>query len=162
MRVTLALLAVCSLWAGPGNAASTDGQWKVVWPCTEASGPYKDRCSNHSYWDYFELDLWSEGDRLCGDHAATAHLQNKVDETGDEMDGPSIRGDVTGDTARVSFRSPWGATGQATIRIDGDQLRWDIITRDKGQSWIPEHEVLHRVGKRPLATTRACPKEPPH
>jgi hypothetical protein len=115
-----------------------DGSWKATFPCstncTEGNGKS----------DSFVLDLWSSGARLCGTHLATAHLGNRVDEIDDADAPPSILGSIEGTVAEVTFKSGWGGSGHATIRVVGDQLRWQLAGRGEGTFWFPSKAVLMR------------------
>lgn len=122
-----------------------DGAWEAIYPCETDSSSYGDpnekKCEA-GVRDYFDLQLWSEGGLICGTHAATAHLGNRVDE--DEDWGPSIAGLLKGNSASVRFRSSWGGTGHASIRLEAGALYWDVLDHDAGTSWIPDHAVLSR------------------
>jgi len=134
----LPLIASFSVAASP-----LDGEWKIVWSCEGATGAYAERCAE-GLRDFFLLDLWTTGNSICGSHIATGHLGNRVDE-GDLLDGkPTVTGNVDGDVANVGFRSAWGATGTATIRLEGSTLHWKILTQTDGQSWLPQDAVLLR------------------
>jgi hypothetical protein len=149
------LLLIASISA---SASPLDGEWEVIWSCKGATGAYSERCAQGAR-DHFLLDLWSTGKSLCGLHLATAHLGNRVDE-GDLLDGgPTITGSIQGDIANVRFRSAWGATGTATIRVVGSRLHWAVLSQAEGESWLPDDAVLLRKPA-PLKTeSRACTVE---
>jgi hypothetical protein len=107
--------------------------------------------------DRFELTLWIDGRRLCGTHAATAHVGNRVDE--DEDWTPSLIGTFNHNSALVQFQSHWGGSGHARIERKGDKLYWDVVDQDGGTSWIPDHAVLAQKpdGARPPSAT--CPEK---
>jgi uncharacterized protein YecT (DUF1311 family) len=123
----------------PPPSPSFNGLWKLVYSCADATGIYADRCKAGQQ-DYFEIRLWSDGNKLCGTHVATAQLGGKVDET----DGTptSITGQIQQNSATVTFHSAWGGNGKASITRVGDTLRWKVISRDDGQSWIPSEATL--------------------
>lgn len=138
-RYTLLLALIVGFSA---SASPLDGEWEVVWPCNGATGVYAKRCAE-GLRDYFSLELWTAGNSICGFHMATGHLGSRVDD-GNLIDGePTIKGVVDdGGIAKVEFRSAWGATGMATIRVAGSNLDWKILTITEGQSWLPNEAVL--------------------
>jgi hypothetical protein len=124
----------------PNDARSFVGVWEVTYSCkSDATGVYAESCKDGAF-DYFQLNLQADGDRLCGLHSATAHLGNRVDE--DEGNEPSISGRISGNTASVTFQSSWGGTGQATLVRQGNMIRWKVTSHDDQQSWIPMDATL--------------------
>lgn len=117
---------------------------------------YAQRCAE-GVQDYFELDLWSDGDRLCGTHSATAHLGNRVDE--DEDWTPSVAGRINGDSAVVRFHSHWGAWGRAKISVLGGKLIWKVLDQDDGVSWIPKQAQLTKTKRGDGEPPAACSGE---
>jgi hypothetical protein len=155
--LTLALLV--GFWSTPIAAQGSlfDGEWRVIHPCLLTS----DECAGRS--DVFTLWLWSAGDRICGDHLATGHLGNRVDE-GNLVGSPSIIGTAQGAQAKVAFRSAWGATGHAMLALVDGRLVWHITEShqtDQGAgSWFPDDATLERsMGPGPSGLT--CTAPPP-
>jgi len=139
--IGLLLAAVAA--AGGSADADITGHWRVAWACVQRTPAdvYTERCAQ-GVRDYFELELWSEGEAVCGAYSATAHLGNRIDE--DEDWGPSIVGRNTSDGARLHFHSSsWGGDGHATVRIRQDKLVWHVTDRH-GESWVPPDAVLSR------------------
>jgi hypothetical protein len=137
------------------SAAPLDGEWKFTWSCEGATGMYAEECAQGAR-DYFLLELWTEKDAVCGFHTATAPLGNRVDE-GDLLDGnPTITGTVDGTSAKVTFRSAWGATGSATLQVEGDKLQWKILTQSEGMSWVPKMATLDKQSPSIKAAVRKC------
>ncbi len=158
----ISIIAALGAWLAPDAALASpmDGSWKVVWPCSTARDAFlPERCREGDN-DYFELQLWSTGTKLCGVHAATARLGNRVDEV--ETWGPSVVGVVGRGPVTVQFRSHWGATGHATLRLVKGRLHWRVIdsnetpdTHDRS-SWIPDRAVLRRQRPSDKRTPPAC------
>ena len=151
-------LFVLSLTVGCAtNAAASpfDGKWSIEWPCEGAVGIYVEMCAQGSR-DYFLLDLWTTGSAVCGSHIATAHLGNRVDDGG-QLDGnPTLTGTMDGSSAKVEYRSAWGATGLATLQVEGDQLRWKVQSQSEGVSWLPDDAVLKKLPLAGRTALRDC------
>jgi hypothetical protein len=132
----------------------------VTYPCTasefDKSSPYAQRCAE-GVQDRFELTLWVDGRRLCGTHAATAHVGNRVDE--DEDWTPSLLGTFDRNSALVKFQSHWGGSGHARLERKGGKLYWDVVDQDGGTSWMPDHAVLSRKPDDALPTSATCPEK---
>ena len=136
-------------------AGPLDGEWKFTWSCEGATGMYAESCARGDR-DYFFLELWTKRNAVCGFHTATAQLGNRVDE-GDQLDGnPTITGTVDGTSATVTFRSAWGATGTATLQVEGDKLQWKILTQSEGMSWVPKMATLDKQSPSIKAAVRKC------
>ncbi len=156
-RFFLLPLLLASLSAA---ASPLDGEWKVIRPCDGATGIYAERCSEGMR-DYFWLDLWTNGDSVCGFHISTGHLGSRVDE-GDLLNGrPTITGLADGAVAKVHFRSAWGATGTATIRVEDQKLNWEVLDQTEGQSWIPRQAILLKQQVSSKKERRECPEKEP-
>jgi uncharacterized protein len=121
-----------------------DGDWEIVYSCEGATGIYAERCSNGDR-DHFELYLWSTGNHLCGVHAATAQLGNRVDED-EDTENPSINGNINNNSATIEFHSSEGATGEATIKVIKNKLYWKVTKQDSDPkyhfSWIIPKEAI--------------------
>jgi hypothetical protein len=154
----LGIAAVCvaaAFAAGPPARAASrlDGAWEIRYPL--APDQKCPTCTD----DLFSLELWSSGDRLCGVHLASAHAGHKVDEVEDYT--PSIAGRLSGGEAEVTFASSWGGRGEARLKLTGGKLQWDV-TRQSGQSWIPDHAILSRKPvRRELPAVCAAPAPEP-
>ena len=121
-----------------------DGVWKVVWPCSKEPPEWRKFCASRTP-NQFELTLWSTNRNLCGTHASVARFGNRVDEVEDW--GPSIVGQMTGKEIAVQFRSHWGATGHAKLRLEGGRLHWKLLDASSSDHWFPEDVVLRRQSK---------------
>lgn len=158
----MVLMLVLAMASATTTAAALDGHWEAKFPCTAeaARGLWAEKCAEAGG-DYFELNLWSEGDRLCGTHAATAHLGNRVDE--DETWTPSIAGRMKDATAVVRFHSHWGAWGHAEVRVRRGKLFWKVLDQDDGMSWMPDEAELKRTpgtdGKPPSTCSGEVPAD---
>jgi hypothetical protein len=108
--------------------------------------------------DDFELDLKTDGPRVCGFYELTAQIDNHVDDGGldDWLFTPT--------TARSVYRVHFyfsGSTGDAVIRVKGRKLYWKVVDEDRAtdwESWLftpPNTAVLTRL---PPAQVR----QPPH
>ncbi len=140
MKLTFALVLVLFSIARSASPATIDGLWQIEWRCNkEAVKLNPERCLDRS--DVFLLDLWSNGQHLCGYYMATAQLGNKVDES---EETPSIKGRKYGTDAIVVFVNGDGVKGKASIKVLGNTLRWKIISQDKGSSLLPSEAVLQR------------------
>lgn len=155
----LILAVLCGSWCTPVAAQGSlfDGEWRVSYPCLLTGN----ECEGRS--DVFILRLWSNGDRLCGHHLATAHLGNRVDE-GDLVGSPTIIGTAQGTQATVAFRSAWGAAGHARLVLVDGRLRWHITesheTDEGAVSWLPDDATLARSKRSgPSALTCTAPAE---
>ncbi len=148
MRGLLACLSCVSVAAtATARTSSLDGTWHVNYPCLLSAA----ECQGRS--DEFTLWFRSAGNHLCGDHLATAHLGDRVDE-GDLIGSPSIVGTVTGAEASVTFKSTWGGTGHAQLSVQDGTLRWHVTDKD-GIYWLPDDATLHRSKDSTLPNT-AC------
>jgi hypothetical protein len=154
--ITNRLILLLPLIASFSVAASPfDGEWEVIWSCEGATGVYAERCAE-GFRDFFLLDLWTTANSVCGLHVSTGHLGNRVDE-GDLLDGkPTVTGSVDGDVAKVGFRSAWGATGTATIRLEGSRLHWKVLAQHEGESWLPQDAVLLKQPTPSKTESRVC------
>ncbi|KQW44671.1 MULTISPECIES: hypothetical protein [unclassified Roseateles] len=145
--LALALLVVAT---SATSASPIEGEWKVVFPCTNATGVYAERCADGER-DYFWLGLQANGASVCGFHIATGQMGNKVD--GADEVAPTIAGSLIGAAGQVSFLNARGAKGTAVVRLSGDQLEWRVL-QQSGTTWIPEHAVLTRQPTR--SASRTC------
>ena len=149
-QITLVILTwVALVTMAQADSSTIDGDWKLVWSCEGATGMYAERCKEGDR-DYFELYLWSTGNRLCGVHAATAQLGNKVDED-ENTDIPWLTGSFKGNSATVIFHSGEKATGKATIKVIKNKLYWKVTKQESDPndqfsfSWIiPKEAILLR------------------
>ena len=153
----LSPLVILSLFAAaPASARASplDGTWKIVFPCKSVGeGEYPKRCAAGDR-DHFILDLWSQGDLLCGTHELALNLGDQLDES--VPADKAIAGRITGRSATVTFHI-WSASGHATLRVRGGKLHWDVVDQDKGFSQgIPTHVVLLRQRVSGADGARAC------
>ncbi len=136
---------IAELQARIASASPIVGYWKIEHSCAGATGVYGERCKKGER-DVFTLAIQMDGDRVCVAHLATAQLHNRVDGSDDfEM---SMEGNARGGMASVRYRSGWGGTGTATLRVDRNTPRWKVETTDEGRSWIPDAAELRRVPAR--------------
>lgn len=133
---------IAELQARAASASPLVGFWKKEYACVGATEPSLSRCTPDQH-DVFMLRIQAHGNLACVIHMATAQLGNRVDE-GEGTD-PTMTGTIAGDAATVHFTSGWGATGTATLRVQGNQLVWKITAQDAGQTWMPKAETLTRV-----------------
>lgn len=125
----------------PG-ASPLAGVWKKEYSCDGVTGIYKERCEQGER-NMFELAVAVSGERVCVLHVVWANMGNRIDEVEDTQ--PSMTGTLDGKGgATVRFRSTWGGTGTATLRVEGNALHWKVDTKDKGESWIPDEATLPR------------------
>jgi hypothetical protein len=153
--ITFILFAVtwCSLAVG----SSFEGEWVIVWPCAGSTGIYADRCAE-GIRDLFVLDISVFEKKICGFHLASGQLGNKVDD-GTMLDGnPTITGSIQKDLAKVVYRSAWGATGTAAIRVRGKKLYWTVLTESNDESWFPSRAVLTKRSGVSRKTLDVCSK----
>ncbi len=137
-----------------GNSLASkaiDGDWKVIWSCKGATGQYAERCKQ-GVRDYFELYLWSTGERLCGVHTATAQFGNVVDED-ENTENPSLTGIINNSSADVTLGVTESGPIKATIKVVKDKLLWSINNiggnpnsqTPSNRSWIvPNQAILIR------------------
>lgn len=118
------------------------GVWIKEFSCDQTTGMYEERCKQGER-DKFQLSIVVEGQRVCALHVVWANMGNRVDEVEDVR--PSMAGKANSNTGMVHFRSTWGGTGTATLRVEGDSLHWKVTRTDDGESWIPDEAVLHRM-----------------
>jgi hypothetical protein len=144
IQVLLMSLTLCF----PAYGSPMDGSWQVVFPSDSRSG------SVDADSDSFSLDIWSNGNSLCANHQATAHLGMRVDE--DEDDSPSVTGTIKGSSALVDYRSTgWGGSGHAKIWVKGKTLHWHVLS-ETGETWFPSDANLTRL-KGSVALSRHKP-----
>ncbi|GGX86332.1 hypothetical protein GCM10007386_16430 [Pseudoduganella dura] len=144
---------IAELQARIASASPIVGYWKIEHSCAHATGVYEERCKKGER-DVFMLAIQVDGDRVCIAHLATAQLHNRVDGSDDfEM---SMEGNASGSMASVRYRSAWGGTGTATLRVDRNTLRWKVETKDEGRSWIPDAAELRRVPARGYDSLPKC------
>lgn len=141
------------LRARSGKASPFVGFWKKEFSCAGATEPFAERCKQGER-DVFELAIQVNGDHVCILHMATAQLGNRVDEVEDLK--PSMQGEANGKVATVRFRSAWGGTGAAALRVDGNALHWSVSAKDGGESWIPGEAVLQRIPAGPYDRMPEC------
>ena len=122
-----------------------DGEWKVIFDCTGATGIYAEKCARGNR-DIFYLSLKSSEENICGSHLATAHLNNRVD-SGEQAAGnkPTIIGSYKGNLATVKYQSALGGGGLAEMKIENSQLHWKVIEEDTGRSWFPDEAILKKI-----------------
>jgi len=151
MRLRNALIALLALHVGfAAWSAPLDGDWNFVESCAGATGAYAQRCKAGER-DSFYLHFWSDGNRVCGRHLATAQLGNRVDEA-EASEPPSLRGTWVEHQATLVFRTSRGATGEASLEVRGDTLHWKITHRmDDASAWLflPAEAVLARQPRPP-------------
>lgn len=133
---------IAELEARSAGASPLAGIWKKESTCDQLSGIYGERCRQGER-DKFQLSVVARGDRICALHVVWANMGNRIDEVEDRQ--PSMDGTVKGGVATVGFRSTWGGTGTATMRVEGNTLHWKVKTKNAGDSWIPDDAVLQRV-----------------
>ncbi len=145
----LPLIAAFHVDAAP---ASIEGTWGVSWACNRGPG-----CPAGE--DVFQLELRTSGDQACAKLLASARGGNKVEEDEDGQP-PSIVGRFTGAAATVAYTSNWGGHGVASIKVDGDSLRWNVLWHDEGESYVPLVAVLRRESGENRSPWRAfdCPQ----
>lgn len=143
---------IAELQARSAGASPLVGIWKKEYGCEGASGVYEDRCRQGER-DVFMLAIQVSGRRVCIEHMATSNLGNRVDEA--EGD-PTMTGEFKGNTATVRFRSSWGGTGSALLRVENNTLYWKVVARDDGQSLLPAEETLTRMAAGPYDHLPAC------
>jgi uncharacterized protein len=144
---------IAELRARSASASPIVGIWKKEYSCVEATGIFEERCKKGER-DVFELAIQVNGAHVCIIHMATAGLGNRVDEVEDLQ--PSMTGKVNGNVATVRFRSAWGGTGTAMLRVEGNSLHWKVNAKNKGESWIPDEAVLPRIPAGPYDRMPEC------
>ena len=145
----LPLIAAFHVYATP---ASIEGTWEVTWACKRGPG-----CPAGE--DSFHLELRTSGEQVCAKLLASAGGGNTVEE--DEDGEPaSIVGRYTRTAATVAYTSNWGGHGVASIKVDGDSLRWNVLWHDEGESYVPLVAVLRRESGEHRSPWRAfdCPQ----
>jgi uncharacterized protein len=133
---------IAELRARSASTSPLVGIWEKEFSCDQLSGIYEERCKQGER-DKFQLSIVVEGDHVCALHVVWASMGNRVDEVEDLQ--PSMTGKTDGNIATVRFSSTWGGTGTATLRVQGNSLHWRVSVKDKGESWIPDEAVLHRI-----------------
>jgi hypothetical protein len=86
-----------------------------------------------------DLVLKQEDGKITGYHNAVGQRGMKVDEVAEDSGEPSIKGEVKGSVATVTFRSGFpDATGHgtATLTLRGGFLYWRIV-ESKGEHYLP-------------------------
>jgi hypothetical protein len=90
----------------------------------------------------FSLSLRQAGGEVSGTYCAVAQGGARVD-CALEEDGDNVVGSVIGQSAELSFVSPYsGATGRAALRTSGDRLIWRITENPAGEFWAPQEAEL--------------------
>ena len=136
-----------------GIASPFTGEWRIDYPCDQATGLYAERCAAGDR-DFLQFELSVQGDRLCGTDVATAQLGNHAD------DGGEIVGTWHGNVAHVSWVI-LGAHGVGTMTVHDGML---VFQRgpwkaDDGAQWSfppAETTMLKRIGE-PDPTLASCP-----
>lgn len=144
---------IAELQARSASASALVGFWKKEYSCADATDMYQELCKQ-GVRDEFVLSIQVRGDHVCVIHLATAQMGNRVD----EVDGlaPSMTGKAGANAATVHYASNWGGTGTATLRVDGNLLRWKVTAKDGGETWIPQEETLTRVPAAQRSRLPAC------
>jgi hypothetical protein len=124
-----------------------DGFWRAV---VSRAPPECKNCS-----DIFELELRTEGHRICGAHFATARFHARVD-NGEGAEGPTMSGTARGDSAVVTFESTWGGGGTAKLSRRGGRLLWEVVRWNQGVAWLPERAELKRAKPGHSALGQGC------
>lgn len=141
-----ALLIIVLAVTSPAKASGPfDGNWTFRYSCDGITGLFAERCLRGDGDSFSLLRLTQNGNRICGDHVATAYGQNKVDEGDLTGDGPSIYGTLAGNVATVHFRAWTGAIGVATITRRKDSIVWHVVKPIKEQNWFPADAVMNRL-----------------
>jgi hypothetical protein len=158
MLTRAAFITVATLLgAVPGIAAAHEsmaGTWQITWPCDNATGAFKQRCSEGMR-DTFTLRISLKGSTLCALHAVTAQMGNRVDVS--EGPEPSITGQVVGTSAKITFSSSWEAKGTASLALKGESLEWKLISQNGGRHWLPSEAALVRVPDSTWGNNLKCP-----
>jgi uncharacterized protein len=144
---------VAELRARSASASPLAGIWKKEFSCDQLAGVYEERCRQGER-DKFQLSIVVDGGHVCALHVVWANMGNRIDEVEDRQ--PSMTGKADGKVATVRFRSTWGGTGTAILRVQGNALHWKVSVKDKGESWIPDEAVLQRIPAAPYDRMPEC------
>lgn len=141
MRLLFTSLAMLALLPG-AHAAEEDisGVW-VASICPADVQRDSGKCSS------FVLELHQQGGKLCGAHLFSTAGAERIDEGA----APSLTGDMTGASARVtvvSGRSP--VRVPAELKKAGNMLQWVRLESPKGDYLLPPSARLAKSKKKTM------------
>jgi hypothetical protein len=129
MKYQLLAILICAAapdttLADASTGSRLDGTWKFEYSCEGATGIYADRCAAGER-DYFTLAIVKDGGRYCGWYDMTFQMGNH-DDAGDLSDWTFT---PMPDQAFYVHYHLYGTVGEASIRVAGNELRWNLLDR---------------------------------